>query len=115
MMQWNETTQAHFNELRYKELSGNLTEEEREELAQLVAVILADEAEYLVPAIAQMQNERDALREQVDELQQENVHLARIIIQQEQLVQDAKRWLDEFKRRHSVLQRAYAQVVNQAA
>lgn len=114
-MEWNEVSQTRFNELRYKELSGNLDEKEREELAQLVAVILADEDKYLAPAIAQMQSESDALHEQVDELQKENVHLARIIIQQEQLIQDAKHWLDEFERRHSVLQRAYAQVANQTA
>lgn len=114
-MEWNETTQTRFDELRYKELSGNLNEEEREELAQFVAVILADEEEYLAPVIAQMRSDNEAMQEQIDELQQENVYLVRIIIQQEQLVQDAKHWLDEFERRHSVLQRAYAQVANQTA
>jgi predicted nuclease with TOPRIM domain len=107
-MEWNETTQTRFNELRYKELSSNLNKTEQEELARLVAVILADEEEYLAPAIARMQSENEARQEQINKLQKENVYLARIVIQQEQLVQDAKHWLDEFERRHSVLQRAYA-------
>lgn len=114
-MEWNETTQARFDELRYKELSGNLNETDREELTRLIAIILADEEEYLAPAIARMQSENETSQGQIDKLQKENVYLARIVIQQEQLVQDAKHWLDEFERRHSVLQRAYLQVANQTA
>lgn len=114
-MEWNEMTQTRFDELRYKQLSGNLNEEEQDELTQLTAVLLADEEEYLAPAIARMQSENEATQEQMDKLQQENVYLAKIVIQQEQLVQDAKRWLDEFERRHSVLQRAYSKVVNETA
>ncbi len=112
-MEWNEATQARFDELRYKQLSGNLNENEQEELTQLTAIVLADEEKYLAPAITRMESENETTREQIDKLQNENVYLARIVIQQEQLVQDAKRWLAEFERRHSVLQRAYKQLANE--
>lgn len=53
-MQWNETLQTRFNELRQRELAGMLDEEEQEELAKLYAIIDADEEIYLGGAIERM-------------------------------------------------------------
>lgn len=109
-MQWNETLQTRFNELRQRELAGMLDEEEQDELAKLYAIIDADEEIYLGGAIERMGKIAATAQKEISEIQKDNASLARIISQQEQLIQDANRWLAEFERRHELLQQSYAKL-----
>ena len=109
-MQWNETLQTRFNELRQRELAGMLDEEEQYELAKLYAIIDADEEIYLGGAIERMGKIAATAQKEISEIQKDNASLARIISQQEQLIQDANRWLAEFERRHELLQQSYAKL-----
>ena len=109
-MQWNETLQTRFNELRQKELAGTLDETEKVELAKLYAIIDADEEIYLGGAIARMEKTATTAQKQIGATQKDNANLARIISQQEQLIQDANRGLAEFERRHALLQQSYAKL-----
>lgn len=78
-MQWNETLQTRFNELRQRELAGTLDEEEKDELAKLYAIIDADEEIYLGGAIAQMEKTAAIAQKQIGKIQKDNASLARII------------------------------------
>lgn len=109
-MQWNETVQTRFNELRQKELAGTLDEAEKDELAKLYAIIDADEEIYLGDAIERMEKTATSAQKQIGKIQKDNASLARIVSQQEQLIQDANRWLAEFERRHELLQQSYAKL-----
>jgi hypothetical protein len=51
-MQWTEEVQLRFNELRQKELAGTLSANEKGELAELFAVLGADERQSSCSSIA---------------------------------------------------------------
>lgn len=106
-MDWNEETQVCFDKLRMKEIAGTLTEHEQAELAELFAMVEADEAIYLAPTIERMSHEQDTLRERLYRLQAENEALAKLLAQQEQLAADARRWLAQFEKRHRSILRTY--------
>jgi hypothetical protein len=112
-MKWTEEVQLRFNELRQKELAGTLNANEKDELATLFTVIDADEKRYLAGAIARMREEVALKQAQAEKLQQDNVALARIISQQEQLIADARRWLAEFEHRHKMIRQSYTQLTGE--
>ncbi|MEZ4860062.1 MAG: hypothetical protein R3C14_02085 [Caldilineaceae bacterium] len=93
-MQWTGETEIRFGELRQKELAGVLSAEEKDELAQLFAMIEADERQYLAGAITRMREEQAAIQAQIETVHQENTQLAQIISQQEQLIADGQRWIN---------------------
>jgi hypothetical protein len=107
-MQWTEEMQLRFNELRQKELAGTLSAEEKNELAELFAVIEADEKQYLAGAMTRLREEDVLMQTQTEKRQQENMELARIISQQERLIADAQHWIAEFERRHLSIQQSFA-------
>ena len=66
-MEWNDEKQARLDALRAAELTGTLDEASKAELTALIESLEAEERERLVPALAQMQAEQAALRQQVQE------------------------------------------------
>ena len=74
-MQWNETLQTRFNELRQRELAGTLDETEKDELAKLYAIIDADEEIYLGGAIKQMEKTAATAQKQIGATQKDNANL----------------------------------------
>ncbi|MBI3913912.1 MAG: hypothetical protein HY327_06970 [Chloroflexi bacterium] len=112
-MNWNVEMQSRFDQLRAAELAGRLTPREESELTKLVAILEADEAHHLAPAITQMRAEQTALREQLHALQSENEELAKLLSQQEQLVADARRWLTQFQQRHLLILQAYTRLTGE--
>lgn len=86
MMEWNDTHQKRFDELRIRDLSGTLTAEEQAELAAGYAFLEQEEKLYLEPAIAQMDVEQAAMRERLEMVQADNEKLANLFYQQEQLL-----------------------------
>ncbi len=107
MKQFDETESNRLLELRLKELEGSLTAAEAEELANLITAIEAEETATLAPAMATLEAEQEALRERLHNLQTENEELAKLLNQQEQLVNEARGWLLDFARRHKALQQKY--------
>jgi len=112
-MQWTEEMQLRFNELRPKELAGTLSAEEKHELAELFAVIEADEKQYLAGAMTRLREEDALTQAQIEKRQQENMALAQIVSQQEQLIADARRWLAEFEQRHKMIRQSYIQLTGE--
>lgn len=111
-MKWTEEVQLRFNDLRQKELAGTLNTQEKDELAELFAVIEADEKQYLASAIIQLREEDALMQAQTEKRHQENMELARIVSQQEQLIADAQRWIAEFEQRHLSIQQSFAQLTS---
>lgn len=111
-MKWTAEVAERFSELRQKELAGTLSAEEKDELAALFAVIEADEKLYLAGAMTRLREEDALLQAQIEKRQQENMELAHIISQQEQLIADARRWIAEFERRHLSIQQSFAELTN---
>lgn len=113
LMEWNETTQSRFDELRMRELAETITPSEQAELAQLVTAIETEEAEFLAPAFEKMQATQRELQEKLALKQREAEELARLLQQQEQLISDAQSWIKEFEARHGQIQRSYKQLTGE--
>ena len=112
-MEWNDEKQARLDALRAAELTGTLDEASKAELTALIEFLEAEEQERLAPALAQMQAEQAALRQQVQESEAANEQLATLAAQQEQLLADARRLLRDLQRRHQAIREAYQRVTGE--
>jgi hypothetical protein len=68
-MKWDEATQRRFDHLRERHLVGELSVAEQHELDTLLTLLDAEEASYLAPAIARMDQERHQAETQLTALQ----------------------------------------------
>ncbi len=107
-MEWNEETANWFDELRLKQISGELTAVEEKELIQLTQTLENSEALLLEDYFERVTAENKALQMKLEALQEENESIAQLAIQQEQLVADARRWLTEFDQRNLQIQKKYS-------
>lgn len=112
-MTWNDDTERRFTDLRLRELSGTLTDTEQTELEQMVAEIEEAEADALKESAERWQVERERLQEKLHQSEAENDELLQLLVQQEKLVADARRWLREFEQRHDLLQDNYNRLVGE--
>jgi chromosome segregation ATPase len=112
-MVWDTETQRRFNSLRERQLSGELSAAEQHELDELLAVLDAEEASYLAPAIAHMDEELHRADAQLAALQIRNEELAALARQHEQLLSEAASWLEQFDQRRIVLQNRYARLAGE--
>ena len=112
-MEWNDEKQARLDALRAAELTGTLNEASKAELTALIESLEAEERERLAPALAQVQAEQAALRQQVQESEAANEQLATLAAQQEQLLADARRLLRDLQRRHQAIREAYQHVTTE--
>lgn len=106
-MEWNEQLTDRFDELRLKQLAGELTVAEQEELSQLIQTVQVNETRLLVAYFDRVAAENVGLQTKLQAVQDENEALGQLAIQQEQLVADARRWLAEFDRRNTQIQKSY--------
>lgn len=95
---WNEDKQQRLDALRVHEAQGTLTDAERAELEALFAELDAEEADAIQPALERMEQQAE-LHAAKTYLEAETVQLERIISEQEQLLADARSYLNQsFKR-----------------
>jgi hypothetical protein len=111
---WTADKQQRLDVLSAKELAGTLDVAERKELTRLVAEVETEEQARLAPAFAQTQREQTALRRRLRRAQVGNEKLAALVAQQEQMLTDARRTLNELQRRHQVIREAYFRVTGEA-
>ncbi len=86
MLEWTKELEERFTNLRRRELSGTLSAAEEIELTKLIAAIEADESALLAQTIARMHSEQLAMHLRLQALQGDNENLAKVLNQQEQLV-----------------------------
>ncbi len=111
--EWNEDRQSRLDILSAKELTGALNASERRELAQLVADVEAEEQARLSPALERIRQEQTALRRKVHQTQASNEKLAALVAQQEQMLADTRRTLNDLQRRHQVIREVYFRVTGE--
>lgn len=109
-MSWTEDDQSKLDRLRDRELSGTLTQPEQEELAALMARIEAEEAAMLAPEMARLRAEAGDLAAELASVEGENEQLAQLMAQQQALVTDTRRFLEEFERRRASILDGLARV-----
>lgn len=112
-MKWDEATQRRFDHLRERHLVGELSVAEQHELDTLLTLLDAEEASYLAPAIARMDQERHQAETQLTALQIRNEELAALARQHEQLLSEAASWLEQFDQRRLVLRDRYARLTGE--
>lgn len=100
-MSWTKEDQSKLDHLRSKELAGTLAEPEQAELAALMARVEAEEAAVLAPEMARLRAEVGDLAAELGRAESENEQLAQIMAQQQALVADTRRFLEEFDRRRA--------------
>ena len=96
-----------FNELRLQQITDSLPPAEQAELDDMMQARLQEAENFLTPAVERMRQEQQQLRQRLTQYQTESEALAQLLLQQEQLVADASRWLQEFDRRNQNIQQAY--------
>jgi hypothetical protein len=109
-MSWTKDDQTKLDLLRAKELAGTLTEPEHAELAALMARVEAEEVAALAPEMARLRAEAGAMANELGRIEGENEELARLMAQQQILIADARRFLDEFDRRRASILDGLARV-----
>src|SRR5262249_38855647 len=96
--------------LRDKELAGTLAGPEHAELAALIAQVETEEAQALGPAMDRLRTEVVELDNALSAVQDKNEELARLLSQQQNLAEDARRFLVEFEQRRASILEALARV-----
>jgi hypothetical protein len=109
-MSWTKDDQTRLDLLRAKELAGTLAEAEHAELAGLMARVEAEEAAVLAPELARLRDEVAETAGELHRTERENEDLARLLAQQQALVADARRFLDEFDRRRASILAGLARI-----
>lgn len=87
-----------------------LQEQEQKELAALFAQIEAEEAEVLAPEMARLRAEAGNMANELARIEGENEELARLLAQQQALLADARKFLDDFDRRRASILDGLARV-----
>lgn len=100
-MSWTKDDQTRLDLLRGKELAGTLAGPEQAELAALMARVEAEEAAVLAPEVARLRAEPGDLAAELGRVERANEQLAQLMAQEQALVTDARRFLDEFDRRRA--------------
>lgn len=112
-MNWSDEQQTRFDELRQQELVGTLNEAGIAELATLIALLTQDADDALLSAIDRLHNEQVVLEARLQQRQQENEELAKLMHQQEQLTAESRQWLRDFDRRHAQIRKTYTRLTGE--
>ncbi len=104
-MNWSDKQKARFDELRQQELAGTLNGPEIKELEALTALLTQEADDALLLAIDRLRNEQTILETRLQQRQQENEELAKLMQQQEQLTAELRQWLRDFDRRHAQIRK----------
>src|SRR5947207_1779530 len=95
--------QQRLDTLRLREARGELTEAEQAEIDALFAAMDAEEMKALRPALEQAQGRQAELRQEQARLAAEEEHLERVVREQEQLLLEARSYLEQLHARRAAL------------
>lgn len=109
-VKWTPEIEQRFTELRLCKLSGNLTEAEQRELADIQAMVEIVESDTTAFALKKLETEQIALQDILEKRQTENQDFVQLLNQQALLIADTKRWLAEFEQRYTVIQNSFTQL-----
>ena len=112
-MEWNAEQQARLDALRAADLAGALDKADKAELNALIEAVEAEERQRLAPALAHVQAEQAALRQQIRESEMENEQLVTLAAQMEQLLTDGRQMLRTLQHRHQAIRTEYQRVTGE--
>ena len=95
---WEEHKRRRFQELRQRDIEGELTEAERTELSGLIEEVEALEADTLRPAVERLRQERE-------DLEIQNRSLENLVHRKEDLVIRLRRFLGEAEAERRAIER----------
>jgi hypothetical protein len=109
----NSDRQQRLDALRLQEAQGDLNEAERAELDALFAALDAEEAEAMRPALQRMQERQAELRREREQLAAEAAQLERVVHEQEELLADARSYLEQLRAKRAALADEYQRITGQ--
>jgi predicted nuclease with TOPRIM domain len=112
-MYWSNEKQAQFDDLRQRELAGTLSTADQQELESLTAMLTQAADMALLPAIERLQSELVELEARLQQRQDENEELAKLLHQQEQLTAESRQWLRDFDYRHAQIRETYTRLTGE--
>lgn len=112
-MNWSNEKQARFDDLRQRELAGTLSAADQQELESLTTMLIQAADKALLPAIERLQSELMELETRLQQRQDENEELAKLLHQQEQLTAESRQWLRDFDRRHAQIRETYTRLTGE--
>jgi predicted nuclease with TOPRIM domain len=112
-MNWSDEKQARFDDLRQRELAGTLSVADQQELASLTTMLTQAADEALLPATERLQRDLTELEARLQQRQDENEELAKLLHQQEQLTAESQQWLRDFDRRHAQIRETYTRLTGE--
>jgi hypothetical protein len=108
-----EEKQLQLDALREKEFAGTLTADDRQRLELLFAEMDQEEEERLRPAVKRMNQEHQQDQAEIARLQKEKELLAKLAVQEEQLLRRAKAVLQEVQSEKARLRAEYERALSE--
>src|SRR5687768_6995826 len=105
--------QQRLDALRLREAQGTLSEAERAELEALFAKMDAEETEALRPALERTQRHRSNLQQEKEQLSGKAAQLERVVQEKEQLLSEARSFLDRLCTRRAALASEFQRITGQ--
>lgn len=112
-MTWNKEKQAQLNKLQQRELTEQLSPQERQQLQQLLHELEQYEWKTLQPAIERQREEQKRLQREYSDLRSQNAGLAVLAERYENAVARAKLQLIELRNEHETLKSEYENITGQ--
>jgi hypothetical protein len=106
----NTDRQQRLDTLRRREAQGILTEAERAEIEALFAALDAEEAETMRPALERVQGRRAELQREKEQLAGEAAQLERVVREQEQLLAEARSYLERLRIKRAALAEEFQRI-----
>ena len=110
---WNEAQYQRFQQLRDREWCGELTAEEKHELAAMMQELCDMEATYLQPATDRLQHETAQLQAELEQVLERNQQFNVLIHRKETLLARVQVFVAEAEAEHEALQQAYRAIMEE--
>jgi hypothetical protein len=106
----NKGRQQRLDTLRLREAQGELTEVDRAEIDALFAAMDAEEMKALRPAMERMQGRQAQLQQEQERLAVEAEHLERVVREHQQLLIEARSYLERLQAKRAALAREFQRI-----
>ena len=107
---WNETKQQQLNYLQQREAAGELTDEEKRALEQLLSELEQEEWQALKPSLERLRGEQIELQQNIGQTNTQSAILSAISLRQNDLLERAKTQLTVLRSEHEALRAERARI-----
>lgn len=111
---WETSKSQRFQDLRSRELEGELSAAEQDELSHLHQELVEAEAALLAPALSRLVDERGALEAEAERLEDQKQALSRLLQEKEAYLARARAMVAELEAERSDLLARYSRIVGES-